>query len=484
MQAILNFLPYVGYIVLALMILVFIHELGHFLAARLFKMRVEKFSIGFPPKIVGKQVGETEYVIGATPLGGYVKIAGMVDESLDTTGLESEPQPWEYRAKPVWQRMIVITAGVVFNMLLAWAIFSALAYRNGEAFVPADRVQGAYVAADSPAERIGLKTGDRILAVGGTPLTKYDELDRLLLLADPLTLTVERRDSTGAPQRLTLTGPADIITQLNRAQGDFGLSIEPPLVGAVAEGGPAAQAGLRPGDRILAVDSAAVAYWMQLGARVQAAQGRPVTVRIARPDSLAAASAPGDSAGASALRLVSDTLGVKTYDALVTPRFEAADSTYKLGVGSPTGAQLIDEFGVQRRAYSATEALGRGWAQTGTASRLIVTSLGRVFTGRDAARENLGGMFQVAKQTREAARAGWGAFWSIVAMLSVTLAVMNILPIPALDGGHLAFLIYEAVARKKPSLKVQTALQYVGMVILLVLMAFLLINDALRMFGI
>ncbi|MCA0268813.1 MAG: RIP metalloprotease RseP [Bacteroidetes bacterium] len=475
MQAILNFLPYVGYIVLALMILVFIHELGHFLAALLFKMRVDKFSIGFPPKIVGKTIGETEYVIGATPLGGYVKIAGMVDESLDTDGLESEPQPWEFRAKPVWQRIIVIVAGVVFNMLLAWGIFAALAYTNGDAFVPADKVTGVYVMEGSTADKMGIQTGDRIVQVGQQTLVKYDELERLLLLADPLTVTVERKDSTGAAQTVTLTGPADIITQMNRSQGDFGLSIEPPLIGNVAERSPADSAGLQPGDRIVAVDSAAVHYWMELGQNVQAAHGAPVTVRIARADTAAADTAK--------LTLVSDTLGVKTYDATVTPRFEAADSTYKLGVGSPTGEQLIAEFGVQRTRYSLSQAIGKGWAQTGTATKLIVTSLTRVFSGRDAARENLGGMFQVAKQTREAARAGWGAFWGIVAMLSVTLAVMNILPIPALDGGHLMFLIYEGVMRRKPSLKVQTVMQYAGMAILLVLMAFLLINDAVRMFG-
>lgn len=479
MQAVLNFLPYVGYIVLALMILVFIHELGHFLAARLFKMRVDKFSIGFPPKIVGKQIGETEYVIGATPLGGYVKIAGMVDESLDTNGLESEPQPWEFRAKPVWQRIVVIVAGVVFNMLLAWGIFAALAYQNGDAFVPAEKVTGVYVAPDSPAARMGLQTGDQIVAVGATPLAKYDELDRLLLLADPLTVTVERPDSAGTMQRVTLNGPADIITQLNRAKGDFGLSIEPPLVGGVAAGSPADSAGLRAGDRIVAVDSAAVRYWMELGRHVQDAQGRPVAVRIARPDSLA----EGVAVDTTRLALVSDTLGVKTYDATIAPRFEASDSTYKLGVGSPTGAQLVATFGVQRTAYSLPQAIGKGWTQTGTAVKLIVTSLTRVFSGRDPARENLGGMFQVAKQTREAARAGWGAFWGIVAMLSVTLAVMNILPIPALDGGHLMFLIYEGIFRRKPSLKVQTVMQYAGMAILLVLMAFLLINDAVRMFG-
>ncbi len=205
MQAVVQFLPYIGYILAAIMILVTVHELGHFLAAKLFGMRVEKFSVGFPPKVIGKQIGETEYVIGLTPLGGYVKIAGMVDESLDTEGMASEPQPWEFRAKPVWQRIIVITAGVIFNLILAWIVFSALRFSYGEAYVPASNVQGVYVQPGSLAARMGLRTGDRIEAVGGQPLERYDDLLSRILNADELTFTVARegRQETVTPARAT-----------------------------------------------------------------------------------------------------------------------------------------------------------------------------------------------------------------------------------------------------------------------------------------
>src|SRR5690606_39035832 len=158
MEFVLEIASYIFWVILAIMILVFVHELGHYLFAKLFKMRVDRFSIGFPPKIFGKRVGETEYVIGATPLGGYVKIAGMVDESMDTDFAQSEPKPWEFRSKPVWQRLIVITAGVAFNVLLAFFIFAGLKLAYGEDYIPAENIEGVYVEENSLAYNMGLRT--------------------------------------------------------------------------------------------------------------------------------------------------------------------------------------------------------------------------------------------------------------------------------------------------------------------------------------
>ena len=161
MEWISDLLTTVAIFAAALLILVFVHELGHFLAARAFRMRVDKFSIGFPPKIIGFKAGETEYSIGATPLGGFVKIAGMIDESMDTAFTESEPQPWEYRSKPVWQRMVVITAGVIFNMILAIFIYMGMAYHYGDMVIPTRSVDGLYIPADSYAFEVGFREGDR-----------------------------------------------------------------------------------------------------------------------------------------------------------------------------------------------------------------------------------------------------------------------------------------------------------------------------------
>ncbi len=457
MDFILNALSYILPILGAIMLLVFVHELGHFLFAKLFKMRVERFSIGFPPKIVGKKIGETEYVIGATPLGGYVKIAGMVDESMDTDYAESEPQPWEFRAKPVWQRIVVITAGVIFNMILAAVIFIGLKDVYGERFVPP---LGPVVVADSSlAYDIGLRTGDRLLAINGKEVSDFTGLEGLQeMLADPLRLTVVRGRDT-----LTFEGPRDIMTQLSRSGGAFGIAFDPPIVGATVEGSPAEQVGLLPGDRILAINGEPIRFWRDMTEKIQATGGEPFTLRWERPDSLA------DRPPPPAAQWVGSGTNGRVYEARVTPRKEG--DRYVLGVYQIT--RFVD--------YDFGEAVTAGLKDTWLNTKIIVTSLKRVFFGSESIRENLGGPIRVAVLTRDAAANGAYAFWNIVAVLSITLAIINILPIPALDGGHLVFLIYEGITRREPSLKVRMVTQQIGMVLLLALMTFLIFNDLLRL---
>lgn len=510
MGPVIEIFSYVLWVVLALTLLVFVHEAGHFLAAKLFGMRVDRFSIGFPPVIAGKKWGETEYVVGATPLGGYVKIAGMIDESMDTDFVGSEPEPHEFRAKPVWQRIVVITAGVVFNVILAMAIYTGLKMTYGETYVPADNVEAVYVEEESVAYRMGLRTGDRVVAVNDEPLRDIQEVRALspeTLTADSLTVTVEREG-----QRRTFTAPPNVMTQLARAarQGEgFGVSYLPPVVAAVQEGSPAEEAGLRTGDRITAVGGEPVRFWSELTEKVEARAGQPLVVRWTRPER-ELGDAPGggtpeggtpgarpDSARAAARRTASTGSAAQDagfgapeqaaappgggFEARITPRYDSTAGRYLLGIGAATPAMLEEELGVRRVSYGPGAALVAGARQTWTTTTSIVESLRRVFFGRDSFRANVGGPVEIARVTKQAADAGPRAFWSIVAFLSVTLAIMNILPIPALDGGHLMFLLYEGITRRRPSEKVRMALQQIGFVVLIVFMAFVIFNDILRL---
>ena len=476
MESIFGILNYAFWVLVAITILVFIHELGHFLAAKLFGMRVDRFSIGFPPNIFGKQIGETEYVVGATPLGGYVKIAGMVDESMDTEHQDRPPEPYEYRAKPVWQRMIVITAGVIFNVLLAVAIFAGLKMSYGETYVPADQVEAVYVEEGTIADRMGLETGDRIVAVSGEPLERFDDLARPdRLMADRFTITVER---SGA--RETLLGPSDIGTQLSRTEGGFGVSFESSVVGGLVEDAPAARAGLMPGDRIVAVDGEPVRFWRQLTQRIETSEGQPLLLRWERPDSLIEQQTTSTD---QPYRLVEVTDRAHVYEGLLEPEQAEDDGRYVIGIYGPSFDEQIlrQEYGITTRTYGLAEATAEGAQDAWMNTRAIAVSLQRLVTGREGM-DSIGGPVMVAKVAGDAAAAGADRFWFIVAILSVTLAIVNILPIPALDGGHLMFLIYEALTRREPSLRVRMALQQIGMVLLLLLMVFLVFHDIFRLF--
>lgn len=461
MDAILNFLPYIGWVLLAIMILVFIHELGHFLFAKLFKMRVDKFSVGFPPKVIGATVGGTEYVIGLTPLGGYVKIAGMVDESMDADELAEEPKPWEFRSKPVWQRMLVITGGVLFNIILAAIIFITLKATYGEAYDPA--VGAVLVNESSVAYEMGLRTGDMISAVNGKPVDVLEGLSGMeeLLLSDPLIIDVDREG-----ELIRLEGPRDIMTRLNQSGGDFGIDFDPSIIGYVSGASAADQAGLLPGDHILAIGDSTITYFQQITPVLQATAGESFTLRFLRPDSVNTAV----SSGAVRLPDSLQTVGGTSWEVSIA------------GSGSADGQVVlgIQQY-VRLKNYSLGEAIISGTSDTWLNTRMVASSLKRIFVGQDNFRENIGGPVMIAKVTREAADMGAPFFWQIVAMLSITLAIINILPIPALDGGHLVFLIYEAIARKEPSLKIRMVLQQVGMVILLAFMVFIIFNDLLKL---
>jgi len=477
MEAILNSLSYFLWVALALGVLVFVHELGHFLAARLFGMRVDAFSLGFPPNLFYKKVGDTEYRIGAVPLGGYVKIAGMVDESLDAEGLESEPQPDEFRSKPVWQRSVVITAGVIFNLVFAAVLWGALAFVYGRSYTPAENVP-LEVAEGTIASEMGLRTGDRVVGVNGEPIERFEEVfTPETIAADPFTLTVRREDGEAE-----LTGPEGLasrlsrqLTELERAGEEpnlgtlFGATARfPPVLGAVSAGSPAAAAGIRPGDRILSIDGDPTPSWNRLTEQVGASGGRSVEIVWARPDSLGPA---GEGA-----ELVEQRGAAAVYRAEVAP--QASGDGYLLGVGQD---RLAIGYRVERLGLG--ESLAVGTERTVANVTMTFAFIGKLVTGRESVRDNVGGPLMIAKQSKEAADRGLESFWEFVAYLSIALAVFNILPIPALDGGHLVFLAYEGVVRREPSLKVRMVVQQLGVALILALMVFVIFNDAVRWFG-
>ncbi len=470
MEFVLTALSYLFWVGLALSILVFIHELGHFLAAKAFGMRVEQFSIGFPPRLFGKTVGETEYRVGAVPLGGYVKISGMIDESMDADWVEREPEPWEFRSKPVWQRIVVITAGVVFNIILAFLIFIGIRWHYGDTYVAADEVP-VYVAPGSPAADIGIETGDRIVAVNGRPWERFDDRRAFeAFTADSTVFTVDRAGRT-----LALRAPDDLMNRLAEVEGDLGIGWLPPIVGGLMPGGAAAEAGLRPGDRIVALDGEPLGFWEEMVQALGRADGDALAVRFARPADLAAETEP-----AKGLRVVGRTPDHVVYEATLTPT--VAEGRLVLGVNSATSDQLRTLFGVEEREYGFGEAVVLGSEDAAGWIALYGRLIKRLFTGQDDLRQSVGGPLMIAKAAKDTADRSIRDFWQLVANLSIALAVFNILPIPVLDGGHLVFLLYEGITRREPSVRVRMVVQQVGMVLILAFMAFVIFNDAMRLF--
>jgi len=434
---IIGILVMAGQLILALSILVALHELGHLLTAKWFKMRVDQYSIGFPPKIWGFKKGETEYMIGAIPLGGYVKIAGMVDESLDTATLNEPPKPWEFRSKPAWQRLIVMLGGIFVNVLTGITIFILLTYIYGKIIEPASKIDG--IVAHKYAEDIGLKTGDRLIKINGKEINNFNEEIKDALLGSNSVFTIER---DGKQQNINI--PNNLIEKLSdkKSAGQF---IEPFYVFSVGEieaGSPAEKAGLKEKDKIIQVDETPIKYFHQMTQALALRKGKETKITVIREGQQKILDAKVDSAG---------HLG---FHAFLENKEHV---TYSFGESVKIGT--VDAFKI---VFDQ------------------IKGFGKMFKGEINPLKSLSGPIGIAKMFGRVW--DWLRFWQLTGFLSMVLAFMNLLPIPALDGGHVIFLVYEIVSGRKPSDKFLEIAQKVGMIFLLALMVFVIFSDIIKSF--
>lgn len=460
MALVTDILAAIGLVLLGITILVTIHELGHFLTAKAFGMRVEAFSIGFPPKLFSFKRGDTEYQIGATPLGGYVKISGIIDESLDTDHLKQAPEPYEFRAKPVWQRLIVMTGGVIMNVILGILIFSGMKFAYPDVLIPMSEVKyGIEVAPgdNTMGNLLGFQTGDTLISFMGESFEYLNEYtNQKNLLEDDAYYEVQRN---GAVVRLEV--PGDIQNSFsNDSLSPFMFTPDIPayiqVVDSTRPGAeaplvatPAKAAGLADADRIIRIDSQDIFLFSELRNVLKDRRSEEVAVTVLR--------------GSDTLSLAFTT--TKNGKLGVNPNLQAALrlDTLNYGLGGALAAGTKEAFGIL-----STNAKG-------------ISNLGR--EGVDASKSVMG-PFQIAKVYLEAFRnGGLRAFLRLTAMLSMILALVNILPIPALDGGHVLFLLIEGITRREPSVKVRIIAQQIGMFLILGLMLLILFNDAFQLFS-
>ena len=432
-------------LVLALSILVLIHEFGHFLFARIFKIRVEKFYLFFDPwfslfKYKPKN-SDTEYGIGWLPLGGYCKISGMIDESMDKEAMAQEPQPWEYRSKPAWQRFFVIFGGVLFNFILAILIYTGIMFTWGEQYIKnSDVTTGIY--ASELAQEIGFRNGDRIISFEDVVPDKFNELQVDLIRTQAREAKVLRDGDT-----VTVTiDPAYIPTILNTpGMFNFGIPFE---VLELPDSSINAASGLMPKDRLLAINGTDCDMFYEAQEVLSKFKGDSVVATVARGEEI------------MLLPLATDTMG-------------------RLQVN--VNANLEDFYTITKKEYSLASAVPAGINKATTTVKNYFKELKLIFSPKTEAYKSVGSFITIGNIFPGSW--DWHSFWSITAFLSVMLAVLNILPIPALDGGHLVFTIYEMITGRKPSDKFLEYAQTVGMILLFGLMILAFGNDIFRLFN-
>lgn len=430
--------------ILSFSILVVLHELGHFIPARLFGTRVEKFYLFFNPGFTlwKKKIGDTEYGIGWIPFGGYVKIAGMIDESMDKDQMNKAPEPWELRSKPAYQRLIVMLGGVIVNVLLAIVIFIGIGWYWGTDYLPAKNVTyGVHVS--ELAKNMGIQEGDVIISLDNKELENFDALEARLVLNNPKTLEVKRGDSI-----LSLTVPATLSGALAKIkkQTPFVVPRVPVIVDSIGSGAVTMNSNFQKEDKLLKINNSSVEYQYEF-----------IDVKKKLADSIVII---------TALR-GADTVQIK---ALI-------NGSGQLGIFVK---QPIHLFNVVHKGYTFLEAIPEGVNRCFSTLDNYVTGIKQIFTGKVNPNDSLGSLISIGNTFPSTW--DWERFWTLTAIFSIILAFMNVLPIPALDGGHALFILVEMITGKKPSDKFMEYAQIVGMVLMFGLMFYALGLDFWRLF--
>ena len=433
-----------GQFILSFSILVVLHELGHFIPARLFKTRVEKFYLFFNPgfSLWKKKIGETEYGIGWIPFGGYVKIAGMIDESMDKEQMQKAPESWELRSKPAYQRLIVMLGGVIVNVLLAIVIFIGIAWFWGEDYLPAKNVTYGVHASDI-AKGMGIQDGDIIVSLDGKELDNFDALEAKLILTNPKTLEVKRNDSL-----VSLSVPNNLATSVAKFKktAPFVLPRVPVIVDSVGKTSVTTLGNFQKGDTLLSMNGNSIKYQYEF-----------LEVKNKFADSIVVVQ----------LKRGLDTVSVKTL----------INGSGQIGLFVKLPYHL---FKTVHKEFSFTEAFPEGVHRCFSTLDNYIQGIKQIFTGKVNPNDSLGSLISIGNTFP--ASWDWEKFWTLTAIFSIILAFMNVLPIPALDGGHALFILYEMITGRKPSDKFMEYAQVVGMVLLFGLMFYALGLDFWRLF--
>ena len=438
--------------ILSLSLLIVLHELGHFIPAKLFKIKVEKFYLFFDYKfsIFKKKIGDTVYGIGWIPLGGYVKISGMIDESMDTEQMALPPQPWEFRSKPAWQRLIIMLGGVFVNFVLGIFIYIMLMYAYGERYLPNENVKDGVWVQSELAENLGVQTGDKILTVDGQKIKKFRSLTLEFINGNNYQI---ERDGVIIDKEI----PEDFISQLMDRDKDAGLILaprQPLIIGGVSEDSPNIDKDLQAKDIVIAINGSAIKYFDEVQNKLNQFKNKDISITVKR--------------------------GSQTKEIPVT-----ITNKGKLGVSflqlPLTDLEKLGYYDLADLEYSFLEAIPAGWNKSIKTLSDYVKQLKKIFNPSTGAYKGLGGFISIGSIFPSE----WSAqsFWEITAFLSLILGFMNLLPIPALDGGHVVFTLWEMITGRKPGDKFLEYAQVVGFILLITLLLFANGNDIFRLFN-